>query len=144
MSLNELAKENRVHAFAQKQTPFQDLAQENGVTSEDACGDENRVLSLRREVESLQMDQLVENVRVQASDHAAALARETCDDDIWRGTQQSVGEMEGELAGFTEELDSLLLRLGLNGGEGIAGEEGDVAMDSGDERAPASDMHIDR
>lgn len=84
------------------------------------------------------MQQLVENVRVQASDHAVELAREACD-DIWRGTQ-SVGEMEGELVGFTDELDSLLLRLDLDGEERPV--EDDVAVDTGGERAPAADMHI--
>lgn len=114
-----------------------DLAQERRVI--EGASDNDRVLNLRREVQSLKLQQLVENVRVQASDHAVALAREACD-DIWRGTQ-SVGEMEGELVGFTDELDSLLLRLDLDGEERTA--EDDVAVGTGDERAPAADMHID-
>lgn len=112
------------------------LAQNNRVSEE--ASDTDRVQNLRREVESLEMQQLVENVRVQSSDHAVALAREACN-DIRRGAQ-SVGEMEGELAGFTDELDLLLSRLDFDGGEHTA--EDDVAVDTGDERAPAADMHI--
>ncbi|CAM9759515.1 unnamed protein product [Ectocarpus sp. 6 AP-2014] len=121
---------------------------------------EDRVSELRRDVDGLQMNQWIQHTRTKACDRAEALAREACD-DIWRGTGSvAVGRMEGELDSFAKDLDVLLLRLGLDGGDGRGDELGqeinDVGFDVGDaimaeqhlvedeeeRRAPVADAHV--
>lgn len=110
---------------------------------------QDRVVDLHRDVENLEMQRIIANVRAQACDHAATTASEACE-EIWRGTE-SVEEMEGELACFTKDLDSLLLKLDLEedtsgrhpGGSNDLGDAL-VMVQGGDVRAPAADTHIGR
>lgn len=107
------------------------------------------------------MNQWIQHTRTSACDRAEALAREACD-DIWQGTgSAAVGQMEGELDSFAEDLDVLLLRLGLDGddrGDELGQEGNDVGSDVGDaivveeqhhvdeeeRRAPVTDVHVGR
>lgn len=74
-------------------------------------GNIDRVAELSRNVNELQIHQWIHTTRTQACDRATTLAREACE-DIKRGAgSAAVGEMEGELDGFAQELDSLLLRI---------------------------------
>ncbi|CAM9488916.1 unnamed protein product [Ectocarpus sp. 13 AM-2016] len=121
---------------------------------------EDRVSELRRDVDGLQMNQWIQHTRTTACDHAEALAREACD-DIWRGTgSAAVGRMEGELHSFAKDLDVLLLRLDLDGGDDrgdelgremndVGSEVGDAIMveqhdveDEEEQRAPVADAHV--
>ncbi|CAN0399837.1 unnamed protein product [Ectocarpus sp. 8 AP-2014] len=122
---------------------------------------EDRVSELRRDVDGLQMNQWIQHTRTKACDRAEALAREACD-DIWRGTGSvAVGRIEGELDSFAKDLDVLLLRLDLDGGDDRGDELGqelnDVGSDGGDasmaeqhhvedyeeeRRAPVADAHV--
>lgn len=129
------------NAFDTHPTSIHDPPPREGVPEQ--AGGKDRAEGLRREAESLGMHQLIENVRVQACDHATSLAREACE-DVWRGTE-SMGEMESELTSFTEDLDSLLLRLDVDDGqEEAAAEHGVVVVSPRNERAPAADAHVGR
>lgn len=120
----------------------------------------DRVSELRRDVDGLQMNQWIQHTRTKACDRAEALAREACD-DIWRGTgSAAVGRMEGELDSFAKDLDVLLLRLDLDGGDDRGDELGREINDVGSEvggaimveqhdvedveerRAPVADAHV--
>lgn len=109
----------------------------------DAASGQDRAADLRRDTDSLQMKQWMENVRTEACDRAEGTAREACE-DIWRETAP-VGTMEGELSCFTEDLDSLLMRLDRAEDEkdGDSPEDEIVSLSPhGGVRAPAADTHV--
>lgn len=120
-----------------------DLARDAGVCADETSG-KDRVADLRRDVESLEIQRWIEDVRAQACDHAATSAQEACE-NIWRGAE-SVREIEGQLTCFTEDLDALLLRLESGDGGSAdeddgAAEEGVMVLHSGN-RAPVADAHV--
>lgn len=91
------------------------LAREGAAESSSGNGDNirhmDRVAELSRNVDGLQIRQWIQTTRTQACGRAETLAREACE-DIRRGAgSAAVGEMEGELDGFAQDLDSLLLRM---------------------------------
>lgn len=77
--------------------------------SSDDIGGKDSVARLLGEVRSLEMHQLISSARVEACDKANASACQACE-EVWQGAGP-VGEMEGELSSFTDDLDSLLIRL---------------------------------
>lgn len=86
--------------------PVYDVLQ--GGRSKETSG-ADRVADLQRNVESLEIHHWIQKARVGACDQAEESARKACE-EIWRGAG-AVGELEGELESFTNELDLVLSRL---------------------------------
>lgn len=118
-------------------------------------GDTNtldRVAELSRNVDGLQIHQWIQTTRTQACDRAETLAREACEDIRQGAGSAAVGEMEGELDGFAQELDSLLLRI-----DRVDNDDREEGEDEGNDMlplqpprvpqgglAPVADAHVDR
>lgn len=135
------------------------LAQEGAAESSSGSGGDisniDRVAELSRNVNGLQIHQWIQTTRTQACDRAETLAREACEDMKRGAGSAAVGEMEGELDGFAQELDSLLSRIDRvdnNHDTEEEGPEGDDVLLLEAPRirspqgglAPAADAHVDR
>lgn len=112
---DKVDKTNAETTHARELTLRNLLAGEGAAESSSGNGSDadnmDRVAHLSRNVDGLQIHQWIQTTRTQACDRAETLAREACE-DIKRGAgSAAVGEMEGELDGFAQELDSLLLRI---------------------------------
>lgn len=136
------------------------LARQGAAESSPGNGDDghegsvDRVAELSRNVDGLQIHQWIQTTRTQACDHAETLAREACE-DIKRGAgSAAMGEMEGELDGFAQELNALLLRIDRadNDDREEEGGEGNSMLQSQalhnhhppSGLAPVADAHVDR
>lgn len=121
----------------------------NGGNTDTAAVD--RLAELSRNVDGLQIHQWIQTTRTHACDRAETLAREACEDIRQGAGSAAVGEMEGELDGFAQELDSLLLRIDRidNDNRGEEGHEGNEILPLGAPRvphgglAPAADAQVD-